>query len=98
LDCFAWFGTFSASRTPADYYESANLTAETRDLPIRYWYLASGSFDFGLESQVSDWKAIRAVDPRLRARENTSLDVYPMRYHSMGNWHLALYNFLQNIF
>lgn len=24
--------------------------------------------------------------------------IYPMWYHSMGSWHLALYNFLQHIF
>ena len=38
------------------------------------------------------------IEPRLRSGVNTCFDVFPMRYHSMGNWHLALYNFLQKIF
>ena len=98
LDYFAWFGTFSASRTPLSYYQEKNLQPETKDLPIRYWYVASGNFDFGLVSQLQDYAAITEADPRLKKGENTTLEVYPMRYHSMGNWHLALYNLLLRIF
>ena len=29
---------------------------------------------------------------------NTSLDIVPLRYHSIGHWHLSLYNFLQKVF
>lgn len=56
------------------------------------------AFDFGFESQWRDWNAIVHADPRLTVGENTAFDNYPMRYHSMGNWHLALYNFLLKIF
>ncbi len=98
LDYFSSFGTFSASRTPAEYYAETNLDDENKELPIDCWYVASGAFDFGFESQYSDWKAIVASDSRLVVGQNTVFDNYPMRYHSMGNWHLALYNFLQKIF
>ena len=98
LDYFASFGTFSASRTPVEQFISANQTDATRGLPIRYWYVASGTFDFGLVSQIQDRAAILKADPRLIEGDNTSFDIYPMRYHSMGNWHLALYNFLQKLF
>ncbi len=98
LDYYAWFGTFSASRTPLSYYQEKNMTQETKDLPIRYWYVASGNFDFGLVSQLQDYAAITEADPRLKKGENTTLEVYLMRYHSMGNWHLALYNLLLRIF
>lgn len=98
LDYFSSFGTFSASRTPAEYFKEQNQTEQMKDYAIDYWYVASGAFDFGLKSQWDNYNAILKEEPRLVSGVNTSFDVYPMRYHSMGNWHLALYNFLQKIF
>lgn len=98
LDYFSSFGTFSASRTDVEDYKKANLADGTKDLTIDCWYVASGAFDFGFKSQWSDWNAIVKADTRLVAGQNTFFDNYPMRYHSMGNWHLALYNFLLKVF
>lgn len=94
LDYFSSFGTFSASRTPLEYY----LNHVQKDYSIDYWYVASGAFDFGLSSQLQDYHAILKAEPRLQPGVNTSVAVYPMRYHSQGNWHLALYNFLQIVY
>lgn len=98
LDYFSSFGTFSASRTPVEEFRAAIQSEKFKDFSIDYRYLASGAFDFGLHSQVTDYKALLKVEPRLVRGVNTSMDVFPMRYHSMGNRHLALYNFLQKIF
>lgn len=98
LDYFSTFGTFSASRTPLEYFQETIQSDSFKDYPIAYWYVASGAFDFGLKSQVDDYNALLPNELRLVSGVNTSFDVYPMRYHSMGNWHLALYNFLQVLF
>lgn len=98
LDYFASFGTFSASRISAEYYQAHAQSDELADYSIDYLYVATGNFDHGLPRQLKDYHAMLAIDSRLTFGENTSLDVFPMRYHSMGNWHLALYNFLQKIF
>lgn len=98
LDWFSRFGTFSGSRTPVGYFIENIQSDRCKDLPIDYWYLASGPFDFALSSQIEDYNAVLAAEPRLQPGINTSLDVFPMRYHSMGNWHLALYNFLVKAF
>lgn len=98
LDYFSWFGTFSGSRTDAQQFQDTIQSGEFADLPIHYLYVASGNFDFALPGQVQDYQTILDIEPRLRAGVNTCFDVFPMRYHSMGNWHLALYNYLQKIF
>ena len=98
LDYFSTFGTFSASRTPLEYFQETIQSDDFKNYPITYWYVASGAFDFGLKSQIDDYNALLPNEPRLVSGDNTTFDVYPMRYHSMGNWHLALYNFLQHIF
>ena len=98
LDLFSRFGTFSGSRTPVEYFEEHIQSEECKDLSIDYWYVASGTFDFALASQLQDYKAVLAAEPRLQEGVNTSLDVFPMRYHSIGSWHLALYNFLLKAF
>ena len=98
LDYFAWFGTFSGSRTDADYFRAHIQSEGFRDLPIRYLYVSSGVFDFALPRQEQDVSALLALEPRLVTGVNTDFDVFPMRYHSMGDWHLALYNLLQRIF
>ncbi len=98
LDYFSWFGTFSGSRTSADYYKEKLDTEEYKDLPIHYWYISSGTFDFALPGQLQDYKGLLETEPRMQEGANISFDVYPMRYHSAGNWHISLYNCLQNIF
>ena len=98
LDYFSWFGAFSGSRTDAQAFEDTIQAGNFADLPIHYLYVASGNFDFALPGQVQDYQALLDIEPRLRSGVNTTFDVFPMRYHSMGNWHLALYNYLQKIF
>ena len=98
LDYFSWFGAFSGSRTDAQAFEDTIQSEDFADLPIHYLYVASGNFDFALPGQVQDYQALLDIEPRLRSGVNTTFDVFPMRYHSMGNWHLALYNYLQKIF
>lgn len=98
LDYFSWFGAFSGSRTDKTAFEDTIQMGDFAELPIHYLYVASGNFDFALPGQVQDYQALLDIEPRLRSGVNTCFDVFPMRYHSMGNWHLALYNFLQKIF
>lgn len=98
LDYFSWFGTFSGSRTSADYFEEKLQTEEFKELPIHYWYVSSGNFDFALPGQLQDYKGLLETEPRMQEGVNISFDVYPMRYHSAGNWHISLYNCLQRIF
>ena len=98
LDYFSWFGAFSGSRTDKNAFEDTIQTGDFAELPIHYLYVASGNFDFALPGQVQDYQTLLDIEPRLRSGLNTCFDVFPMRYHSMGNWHLALYNFLQKIF
>ena len=98
LDYFSWFGAFSGSRTDAKAFEDTIQMGEFAELPIHYLYVASGNFDFALPGQVQDYQALLDIEPRLTSGVNTCMDVFPMRYHSMGNWHLALYNYLQKIF
>ena len=98
LDYFSWFGAFSGSRTDKTAFEDTIQTGDFAELPIHYLYVASGNFDFALPGQIQDYQALLDIEPRLRSGVNTCFDVFPMRYHSMGNWHLALYNFLQKIF
>ena len=98
LDWFSWFGTFSGSRTDREYFEQTIQCEEFRDLPIHYLYITSGVFDFALPRQLQDTDGLLSIEPRLTTGVNTGMDVFPMRYHSIGNWHLALYNFLQRIF
>ena len=98
LDYFSWFGLFSAFRTTEGFLRE-NLQSEAfQDLPIHDLYMTSGNFDFALQPQIRGYDILLHAEPRLVAGVNTAFDVYPMRYHSQGNWHLALYNFLQRIF
>ena len=98
LDYFSYFGTFSGSRTTVEEYRSTALSGEFKDYSIDYWFVASGAFDFAVNGQVEDYRAILKIDGRLKEGVNTSMVVAPMRYHSQGNWHIALYNFLQLAF
>jgi enterochelin esterase-like enzyme len=98
LDYFSWFGAFSGSRTTADYFRDTIQSEGFEDYSINYLYVSSGNFDFALPNQLEEYQALLDLEPRLVPGENTALEVYPMRYHSIGSWHLALYNFLLKIF
>lgn len=98
LDYFSWFGTFSGSRTSEEYFRETLQSEEFQDLPIHYWYVSSGNFDFALPGQIQDYKGLLRTEARLQEGVNISFDIYPMRYHSAGNWHISLYNCLQKIF
>ena len=98
LDYFAWFGTFSGSRTTADEFRAAIQSDEFAQLPIKYLYACGGSYDFALPGQIEDYNNLLAVEPRLQSGVNTTFAVYPLRHHSADNWHIALYNFLQKVF
>ena len=98
LDYFSWFGMFSAFRTTEDYLRETIQSEEFADYPIHYLYMTSGNFDFALPAQVPGYQMMVDMEPRLVYGVNTLFEVFPMRYHSMGNWHLALYNYLQKIF
>ena len=97
LDYISYFGGFSGCRTGADYFRTCLQAGEFAKYPIHYLYCASGNMDFALPGQVSDYAGLLEVEPRLVDGENYSFDIFPMRYHSWGNWHLALYNFLQKL-
>ena len=98
LDYFSWFGTFSGSRTDAAYFRETLQYEEFKNLPVYYWYISSGTFDFALPGQIRDYKGLLRIEPRFEEEVNISFDTYPMRYHSAGNWHISLYNCLQKIF
>lgn len=98
LDYFASFGTFSGSRTDAAYFKEHLQSEVFAKYPINYLYVSTGNFDFAMPQQLMDYHALLAAEPRLTEGSNTNFDIFPMRYHSMGDWHLALYNFLQKIF
>ena len=98
LDYFSWFGMFSAFRTTQDYLRQTIQSEAFADYPIHYLYMTSGNFDFALSAQVSGYEMLVDMEPRLVYGVNTLFEIYPMRRHSIGNWHLALYNYLQKIF
>lgn len=98
LDYFSWFGMFSAFRTTEDYLRQTIQSEEFADYTINYLYMTSGNFDFALPAQVPGYRMMVGMEPRLVYGVNTLFEVFPMRYHSMGDWHLALYNYLQKIF
>lgn len=98
LDYFSWFGAFSGSRTTADYFRETIQNDAFIEYPVNYLYVSSGIFDFALSGQIQDYKALMEIEPRLTEGVNTAFAIYPMRYHSIGSWHLALYNFLQKVF
>lgn len=98
LDYFSYFGTFSGSRTSGEYFEKTALSDEFKDYRVNYYYVATGNFDFALPAQIRDYKTLLSIDDRIKEGTNSRLDMFPMRYHSMGLWHLALYNYLQLIF
>lgn len=96
LDYFSSYGTFSGSWVE-DIDEFVE-ELEDSGYGIDLWYITGGNFDFALYSQLSDLKKILKKTDAFVMDENVFLDVYPLRYHSMGSWHLALYNFLLEAF
>ena len=98
LDYFSWFGLFSSFRTTEDYLNQTIRSEEWKDLPIHYLYATTGNFDFATPYMVPGYRMLLGLEPRLVSGVNTSFDIFPMRYHSIGHWHLSLYNFLQKIF
>lgn len=98
LDRIAYFGMFSSFRTTEAHLRETILTEKWKDLPILYLYASTGNFDFATPYLLPGYRMLTGIDSRLSWGVNTSLDVFPMRYHSIGHWHLSLYNFLQTIF
>lgn len=98
LDYVSWFGAFSGCGTDAAYFEEHLRSEALCGYPIDYLYNTDGTFDFALRDHMRDFEALLASESRLVPGENCGMDVLPMRYHSMGSWHIALYNFLQKIF
>lgn len=98
LDYFAWFGAFSGSRTDGQELAEHIQTSDTVHYPIHYFYMSSGTFDLALSGQLKDYDSLLMAEPRLKEGQNTRLEIFPMRYHSTGSWHLALYQFLPHLF
>ena len=86
LDYFSRFGLFSSFRTTEEHIRETIRSKEQLPLSIDYLYATTGNFDFATPYMVPGY------------RVNTSFDIFPMRYHSIGHWHLSLYNFLQKVF
>ncbi len=98
LDAFAWFGGFSASRLMEQEWRATAMSEKLGSYSISYLYMTTGTSDFAAKRQLKDYRMLISLDRRLKEGVNTSFDMFPMRYHSAGSWHLALYNYLQKIF
>ena len=98
LDYFSRFGLFSSFRTTEEHIRETMQSEAQRELSIDYLYASTGNFDFATPYMVPGYRMLCELEPRLIEGVNTSIDVFPMRYHSIGHWHLSLYNLLQKIF
>lgn len=98
LDYFSWYGLFSSFRTSQEHILETIQSEEEKDLTINYVYATTGNFDFATPYMAPGYRMLCESVPRLKEGVNTSFDIFPMRYHSIGHWHLSLYNFLQKIF
>ena len=98
LDYFSYFGLFSSFRTTEEHIRKTIQTEGQQELSINYLYATTGNFDFATSYMVSGYRMLCELEPRMIEGVNTSFDIFPMRYHSIGHWHLSLYNFLQKIF
>ena len=98
LDYFSYFGLFSSFRTTEEHLRETIRSEEWKALPISYLYATTGNFDFATPYMIPGYRMLCEIEPRLTEGVNTSFDLFPMRYHSIGHWHLSLYNFLQKIF
>lgn len=97
LEYFSWFGAFSGSRMEEDFFQRLS-SQDTQANPVHYFYMSTGNFDFLLPEQIKNYHRLLNECDALTYGENTRFEVFPMRYHSWGNWNLALYNFLQYLF
>ena len=98
LDYFSWYGIFSSFRTTREHILETIQSENEKDLSIHYVYATTGNFDFATPYMAPGYRMLCENVPRLKEGVNTSFDIFPMRYHSIGHWHLSLYNFLQKIF
>ncbi len=98
LDYFSWFGAFSGCMTSQDYFKTYLYSPTVKDFSINYLYNTSGSFDFLLLEHIKNLRLLLKNEKRLTLGENCSMDIFPWKYHSMGSWHIALYNCLQKFF
>ncbi len=98
LDYFSYFGLFSSFRTTEEYLRETIQSGEWKELPIHYLYATTANFDFATPYMLPGYRMLCSAEPRMREGVNTSFDLFPMQYHSIGHWHLSLYNFLQKIF
>ena len=98
LDWFSYFGLFSSFRTTGEHIRETMQSDDQSRLSINYLYATTGNFDFATPSMIPGYRMLCGLEPRLKEGVNTSLDIFPMRYHSIGHWHLALYNFLLKLF
>ena len=98
LDYFSYFGLFSSFRTTEEHLRETIQSEEWRELPIHYIYATTGNFDFATPYMLPGYRMLCGIEPRLIEGINTSFDLFPMRYHSIGHWHLSLYNFLLKVF
>lgn len=98
LDYFSSFGLFSSFRTTEEHIRETIQSEDQRELSINYLYATTGNFDFATPYMVPGYRMLCELEPRMIEGVNTSFDIFPMRYHSIGHWHLSLYNFLQKIF
>ena len=98
LDYFSSFGLFSSFRTTEEHIRETMQSEPQRELPIAYVYATTGNFDFATPYMTPGYRMLCGLEPRLVEGVNTSFDVFPMRYHSIGHWHLSLYNYLLKLF
>ena len=89
---------FSSFRTTEEHLKETIQSGEWENLPILYIYATTGNFDFATPYMLPGYRMLTEIEPRMVTGVNTMLDVFPMRWHSIGHWHLSLYNFLQLIF
>ena len=97
LEYFSMFGAFSGMLTPQEEF-APTQAGELAEYEIQYLYNTSGAFDFLLSEHWRGFGQLLASEPRLLWGKNCSFDVFPMVYHHMESWHLALYNALQLFF
>ena len=98
LDYFSYFGAFSGSRTSGEELKNNIQSEELKNYSINYLYVTGGTLDFILPDLINDYNEQIKEEPRLKLNENTSFDITFLKRHSIENWHLNLYNFLQLIF
>ena len=97
LEYFSMFGAFSGMLTPQEEF-APTQEGELAEYSIQYLYNTSGAFDFVLQEHWRGFGELLATEPRLVWGKNCSFDVFPMVYHHIESWHIALYNALQLFF